>query len=75
MGKLCVTYCKYSFSFERWVLMSKKSSKHKNKLHNISNDDNFSSFPINSSLINIPIIPNMVNINSNIPKQDIKSKK
>ena len=55
--------------------MSKKILKSKNKQHNISNDDNFSSFPINSSLINIPLIPNMVNINSNIPEEEIKNRK
>ena len=55
--------------------MNKNKCKSKNKLHNKSNDDNFSSFPINSSLINIPIIPDMVNINSNIPEQDIKKRK
>jgi len=55
--------------------MSKKSPKKKGKLHNELDDSNFSNFPINSSLINIPIIPNMININSNIPEQDIKKRK
>jgi len=55
--------------------MSKKNSKDKKKLHKESYDNNFSNFPINSSLINIPIIPNMVNINSNIPPQESEKRK
>ncbi|MBU3158411.1 hypothetical protein KPL37_01330 [Clostridium frigoris] len=55
--------------------MNKKNSKNKEKLYNKLDNNNFSNFPINSSLINIPIIPNMVNINNNIPQEETKYKK
>lgn len=55
--------------------MNKKSFKSNKKSHNKLDDSEFLSFPINSDLINIPIIPNMVNISSNVPPQEIKVKK
>ncbi|MBU3176002.1 hypothetical protein KPL47_06435 [Clostridium estertheticum] len=55
--------------------MSKNNIKNKKKLNTQLDGNNFSNFPINSSLINIPIIPNMVNVNSNIPEEEIKKRK
>ncbi|MBU3154114.1 hypothetical protein LL037_10960 [Clostridium estertheticum] len=55
--------------------MSKNNNKNKKKLYNQLDGNNFSNFPINSSLINIPIIPTMVNVNSNIPEEEVKKRK
>ena len=55
--------------------MNKKKNRDKGKSLNQLDDNGFSNFPINSDLVNIPIVTNMLNINSNVPFQENGEKK